>query len=64
MAHICAMDDSGMGKVLEQAGFTKVRTYQDMLWSMDDLAELELPKGSFHAVLPNRRHALAHPGPK
>jgi len=45
VAHICVMADSGMGKVLEQAGFTKVRTYQDMLWSMDELAELELPKG-------------------
>ena len=45
MAHICVMADSGMGKVLEQAWFTKVRTYLDMLWSIDELAELELPKG-------------------
>ena len=45
VAHICVMPDSGMGKVLEQAGFAKVRAYLDMLWSMDELAELELPKG-------------------
>jgi len=45
VAHICVMADSGRGKVLEQAGFTKVRTYLDMLWSMDELAELELPEG-------------------
>ena len=45
MAHICVMADSGRGKVLEQAGFTKVRTYLDMLWNMDELAELELPEG-------------------
>ena len=45
VAHICVMADSGRGKVLEQAGFTKVRTYLDMLWNMDELAELELPEG-------------------
>ena len=27
-AHICVMADSGMGKVLEQAGFTEVRSFQ------------------------------------
>ena len=45
VAHICVMADSGRGKVLEHAGFTKVRTYLDMLWNMDELAELELPEG-------------------
>lgn len=45
VAHICVMAASGRGKVLEQAGFTKVRTYLDMLWNMDELAELELPEG-------------------
>ena len=45
VAHICVMADSGMGKVLEQAGFTKVRTYLDMLRSMDELAEWKLPEG-------------------
>ena len=45
VAHICVMADSGRGKMLEQAGFTKVRAYLDMLWSMDELAELELPEG-------------------
>ena len=45
VAHICVMADSGMGKVLEQAGITNVRAYLDMLWIMDELAELELPKG-------------------
>ena len=45
VSHICVMADSGKGKVLEQAGFTKVRTYLDMLWNMDELAELELPEG-------------------
>ena len=28
VAHICVMADSGMGKVLEQARFTKVRPFQ------------------------------------
>jgi len=44
VAHICVMANSEMGKVLEQAGFTNVRAYLDMLWIMDELAELELPK--------------------
>jgi len=62
--HICVMADSGMSRVQEQAGFTEVRTYLDMLWGTDELAELELPEGYSLAVLPDRRHALAHPGPK
>lgn len=45
VAHICVMANSEMGKVLEQAGFTNVRAYLDMLWIMDELAELELLKG-------------------
>ena len=40
VAHICVMADSGMGKVLEQAGITNVRAYLDMLWIMDELAKL------------------------
>jgi len=64
VVHICVMADSGMSRVQEQAGFTEVRTYLDMLWGTDELAELELPEGYSLAVLPDRRHALAHPGPK
>ena len=45
VAHVCSLPGSGRGKVLEQAGFSPVRTYLDMLWSMDELPEVELPKG-------------------
>ena len=45
VAHVCAMPGSGRDKVLEQLGFTKVRTYLDMLWNEDELPELELPQG-------------------
>ena len=47
VAHVCVMPDSGRGTVLEQLGFTKVRTYLDMLWDQDQLPELELPRGYF-----------------
>ncbi|MCH7737364.1 MAG: GNAT family N-acetyltransferase [Chloroflexi bacterium] len=45
VAHICVLPESGRGKVLEQAGFTLVRTYLDMVWNEDELPELELPQG-------------------
>ncbi len=45
VAHVCVMPDSGRDKVLEQVGFTKVRTYLDMLWNEDQLPNLELPQG-------------------
>jgi len=45
VAHVCVMPASGRGEVLEQLGFTKVRTYLDMLWGQDQLPELELPQG-------------------
>ena len=52
VAHVCVMPESGRGKVLEQLGFTQVRTYLDMLWDQDQLPDLELPQGysvrSFH----------------
>ena len=64
VVHIRVMADSGMSKVQEQARFTEVRTYLDMLWSTDELAELELPEGYSLAAPPDRRHALAHLGPK
>ena len=44
VAHICVMPDSRRGVVLEQASFTKVRTYLDMLWNQDRLPNLELPQ--------------------
>ncbi len=37
VAHVCVMPESGRGHVLEQLGFTKVRTYLDMLWDEDQL---------------------------
>ena len=45
VAHICVPPDSDRGRLLEQLGFTLVRTYLDMLWNLDDLPELELPQG-------------------
>ena len=45
VAHVCVPHDSGKETVLEQTGFSRVRTYLDMLWSLDELPELELPTG-------------------
>jgi len=45
VAHICVMPGSGRGQLLEQMGFTKVRTYLEMLWSQDELAHVKLPDG-------------------
>ena len=45
VAHVCVASDSDRGKVLEQLGFTQVRTYLDMLWSQDELPKLDLPQG-------------------
>ena len=45
VAHICVPPDSERGQVLEQLGFSPVRTYLDMLWNRDDLPELDLPQG-------------------
>lgn len=45
VAHICVPPDSERGKVLEQLGFSQVRTYLDMLWNQDDPPELDLPQG-------------------
>ena len=52
VAHICVLPDSGRGKVLEQVGFYRVRTYLDMLWNQDELPEVELPQG--YSVRPFR----------
>ena len=45
VAHICVPPDSGRGQMLEKLGFAPVRTYLDMLWSREDLPELDLPQG-------------------
>jgi len=45
VVHVCVMPDSGTGRVLDQMGFSRVRTYLDMLWNQSDLPELELPAG-------------------
>ncbi|MCH8988543.1 MAG: GNAT family N-acetyltransferase [Chloroflexi bacterium] len=45
VAHVCVLPDSGRGKVLEQLGFSRVRTYLDMLWNQDELPALDLPQG-------------------
>ena len=45
VAHICVTPDLEKGKVLEQLGFSHVRTYLDMLWNQDGLPELDLPLG-------------------
>ena len=45
VAHVCVLPDSGRGKVLEQLGFSRVRTYLDMLWDQDELPALDLPQG-------------------
>ena len=45
VAHVCVPQGSGKEKALENTGFSRVRTYLDMLWSLDELPELELPTG-------------------
>jgi mycothiol synthase len=45
VAHICVLPESGRGEMLERAGFSRVRTYLDMLWNQDELPELDLPQG-------------------
>ncbi|HIM62191.1 MAG TPA: GNAT family N-acetyltransferase [Dehalococcoidia bacterium] len=45
VAHICVLPESGRGELLEQVGFSQVRTYLDMLWVQDELPDLELPQG-------------------
>ena len=45
VAHICVLPESGRGGLLEQVGFSQVRTYLDMLWIQDELPDLELPQG-------------------
>ena len=43
VAHVCVPQGSGRGKILKQAGFSAVRTYLDMLWTLDELPEVALP---------------------
>ena len=38
--HVCVMPDSKRSKLLEKLGFTRVRTYLDMLWDQDTLPEM------------------------
>lgn len=45
VVHVCVVPDSGRGEVLGKVGFTRVRTYLDMLWSLDELPEVALPDG-------------------
>ena len=45
VAHVCVLPDSKRGKVLEDLGFSRVRTYLDMLWNRDELPALDLPQG-------------------
>ena len=43
--HICVMPDSRRSKLLEELGFTKVRTYLDMLWEQDELPDMDVLEG-------------------
>ena len=45
VAHVCVPQYSGRGKILEQGGFSPVRTYLEMLWNLDELPEVALPAG-------------------
>ncbi len=45
VVHICVLPGSERGRILEQLGFSPVRTYVEMLWDQDDLPDLALPQG-------------------
>ena len=45
VVHLCVPSDSDRGTLLQQLGFSHVRTYLDMLWSEDSLPKLDLPAG-------------------
>jgi mycothiol synthase len=45
VAHVCVMPGTERGKLLEQLGFSPVRTYLDMLWNQDQLPDVSLPSG-------------------
>ena len=45
VAHVCVPPGSERGTVLEQLGFSRVRTYLDMLWTQEALPEPDLPQG-------------------
>ena len=45
IVHVCVLPESGRGELLKQVGFSQVRTYLDMLWTQDELPDLELPQG-------------------
>lgn len=45
LAHVCVLPESGKSKLLELLGFSRVRTYLNMLWSLDELPEIKLPQG-------------------
>ena len=45
VAHVCVNPDTGRGKLLEQLGFSQVRTYLDMLWNENAAPEADLPPG-------------------
>ncbi len=47
VAHVCVIPDSGRGQLLEQMGFSQVRTYLEMLWNKDELSKVDLPDGYF-----------------
>ena len=45
VAHVCVLPESGMGEGLEQLGFSRVRTYLEMIWNQDEPPALDLPPG-------------------
>ena len=45
VADVCVMPGTERGKLLEQLGFSPVRTYLDMLWNQDQLPDVSLPSG-------------------
>jgi len=45
VTHVCVMPGTERGKLLEQLGFSPVRTYLDMLWNQDQLPYVSLPSG-------------------
>ena len=47
VAHICISHESSRREVLVQAGFPKVRTYLDMLWTCNDISKPNLPPSYF-----------------
>ena len=45
VAHVCVPPGSKLGPALERSGFTRVRTYLEMLWDGEALPGPDLPQG-------------------